>query len=478
MQAIFVGLIFISYFLSASSFPSSTGESNSVRRLQSGGTLIQLSRRGSLADEETGLLNQEALDAHLRYVLRKQIVGAMNYYKNTGSVLATFDMTPVQLENAYNSGTLPLVTEGTSDTSEEPIAASRLLSPAGNVTRTDRPFTIAQIAAGSPPVPMLNLGAKDLIWAAPITIGTPPKQFLVSIDTGSSDLFVASDKCPLDQCAKKNIYTPGKSSTSTPLKRSYSISFGDGSTVKADVLSDTVSMGGISIPNIGMGAVTQLSLEFQSSSGDTSDGLMGFAFPSLSQSQTTPFFTALTASDPQQGIIGTKFVGRSVAGSELTIGGVNPASFKGQFTTLNVLAMTGKPAAFWDVAFGGASVNGKSVTLTSTIATIDTGTSIIGVPMVDAKSIYANIPGAISQGGGQFAFPCTALPMVSMNFGGKTFAINPLDMSIGKDKQGNCIGGIVGLNKKGVWLVGQVFLKNVYTVYDQKNFTVSFADLA
>lgn len=35
--------------------------------------------------------------------------------------------------------------------------------------------------------------------------------------------------------------------------------------------------------------------------------------------------------------------------------------FIARFTTLNVLAMTGMPAAFWDVALGGVTVDGRIV---------------------------------------------------------------------------------------------------------------------
>ncbi|KAH9823191.1 aspartic peptidase A1 [Melampsora americana] len=468
-------------FGSSLAAPVDDGPSSLARRLPSGATVYQLSRMGSLVDED-GILDQEKFDNHIRYVLRKQIEGAMNYYMNTGNVLATFNMTPYQLEDAYNTGALPLVEDTPTDGTAAAVRVSQTVGSAEtpSISRSQSgpisPLLRASARGGA--VPMNNLAGKDLIWAAPIQIGTPSKTFFVSIDTGSSDLFVASDRCPTAQCAGKNLYLPSESATAVPTGRNFSIGFGDGSSVKAVVMRDTVTVAGQTLPNMGFGAVTQLSPQFQSSTGDTSDGLMGFGFPSLSQSKSDPFFTTLTKADPQMGVIGTKFVGRSVSGSELTLGGVNPLSFRGPFTTLNVLAMTGQQAGFWDVEFEGASVNGRPVQLTSTIATIDTGTSIIGVPQADARAIYASIPGSAAKGGGQYSFPCAANPMLSMNFGGRAFNVNPQDMSIGKDRQGNCVGGIVGTDRQGVWLVGQVFLKNVYTAYDQRNYTVSFADLA
>ncbi|KAA1119092.1 hypothetical protein PGT21_014932 [Puccinia graminis f. sp. tritici] len=481
MQAIFIVISFLALLQASNvaAFPTDSSEPKYSTRPSSSSTVLQLSRRGSLTDEKTGLLDQKTLDAHLRYVLRKQVIGAMNYYKNTGSVLATFNMTPFQLEDVYQSGSVPLITsddtpEGTNKTegSDQPLSSLRA------VNQPETTDTISRSRAQGRTIPLDNLGEKDLIWAATVQVGSPPKTFLVSVDTGSSDFFLASNRCPTAQCARKNIYVPQHSSHARPTNKSYTISFGDGSSVKADLMIDSVTIGDFTLPNIGVGAVTQLSSQFQSSTGDTSDGLMGFGFPSLSQSKATPFFTALTKANGQQGVMGSRFSRKSDRGSEITIGGVNPAAFVGSFTTLNVMAMEGHPPAFWDVSFDGAIVNGQPLKLASKIATIDTGTSVIGVPLEDAQAIYASVPGAMSSGGGQFTFPCESMPFVSMVFGGRRFDINPLDMSIGKDKHGRCVGGIIGLEKKGVWLVGQVFLKNVYTVYNQRNYTVSFADLS
>jgi hypothetical protein len=58
---------------------------------------------------------------------------------------------------------------------------------------------------------------------------------------------------------------------------------------------------------------------------------MGFGFPSLSQSKATPFFTALTKASGQQGVMGSRFSRKSDRGSEITIGGVNPAAFVGSW---------------------------------------------------------------------------------------------------------------------------------------------------
>lgn len=98
---------------------------------------------------------------------------------------------------------------------------------------------------------------------------------------------------PTAQCAGKNLLVSSQvslalcslalvvpyilrsqSSTSAKTANTFQISFGDGSAVRANVLTDVVSIGGLAITNSGVGAVTQLSQSFTNAGGDTSDGFV------------------------------------------------------------------------------------------------------------------------------------------------------------------------------------------------------------
>ncbi|KAF8756165.1 Xylanase inhibitor N-terminal [Rhizoctonia solani] len=339
-------------------------------------------------------------------------------------------------------------------------------------------------AAQNTTITLTDIGP-DLLWSGPVTVGS--KTFNVDFDTG-----------PAAQCAGKNIYTPSQvshiflilnadlrhaysvqSSTSAKTPNTFQISFGDGSAVRANVFTDTVSIGGLAITNSGVGAVTQLSQSFTNAGGDTSDGLMGMAFPVLAESKQTPYFSNLAKLSPTQGMMSFKFVGKNAPGSELTVGGMNTAAFIGQVAFSPVLTTQGQPPSFWTINMGQASVGGKPVQTASQFATIDTGTSVVIAPQADAQAIYAAIPGSKLGQNGLFTYPCNANPDVALNFAGQNFNIKAADMSLGSDATNTtCVGAIVPSAQRNAWLVGDSFLKNVYTVFDQTNLQVGFAKLA
>ncbi|KAB0357739.1 hypothetical protein FD754_001895 [Muntiacus muntjak] len=61
-----------------------------------------------------------------------------------------------------------------------------------------------------------------------ITIGTPPQQFQVVFDTGSSDLWVPSVYCQSSSCSTHNTFNPTQSSTFQDVRRTVNLSFGSG----------------------------------------------------------------------------------------------------------------------------------------------------------------------------------------------------------------------------------------------------------
>uniref|UniRef100_A0A8B9Y9M9 Peptidase A1 domain-containing protein n=1 Tax=Bos mutus grunniens TaxID=30521 RepID=A0A8B9Y9M9_BOSMU len=85
--------------------------------------------------------------------------------------------------------------------------------------------------------PLRNI--RDLFYVGNITIGTPPQEFQVIFDTGSSDLWVASIFCNSSSCAAHVRFRHHQSSTFRPTNKTFRITYGSGR-MKGVVVHDTV----------------------------------------------------------------------------------------------------------------------------------------------------------------------------------------------------------------------------------------------
>ncbi len=73
-----------------------------------------------------------------------------------------------------------------------------------------------------------------------------PRHDTVDFDTGSSDLFLPTPMCGAN-CSGHQLYDPRASSTAKDLHKTFSLSFGDGSTAKGEQFTDVVSIAGLTV---------------------------------------------------------------------------------------------------------------------------------------------------------------------------------------------------------------------------------------
>jgi len=229
-------------------------------------------------------------------------------------------------------------------------------------------------------------------------------------------------------------------------------------------------------------------------------GLMGLAFQSLASTGAPPFWQALTSGNQLSAPEMSIWLGRDLnpasqtslaPGGVFTLGGTNSTLFSGDIEFLDLVAAP----SFWLLTLSSLTVNGAAVTLsTNTLSAIDTGTTLIGGPHADVVSFYNAIPNSFSLGSanpGFYAFPCNTEVTVSMSFGGKSWEISPQDFNVGQTTGGSnpsCQGAIFDLslgsdntpgeNNNPSWIVGDTFLKNVYTVFRSTPASVGFAELS
>ncbi|KAF9221231.1 acid protease [Gyrodon lividus] len=314
----------------------------------------------------------------------------------------------------------------------------------------------------------------NTLWYGTISVGTPPNTFTVDFDTGSSDLFLPGPNCG-SSCSGHTVYDPSSSSTSMNLGTTFNHTYGDGSNVSGEQYSDTVSIVGLTATSQTLGAAEEYSSGLESSQFPA-DGLMGMAFQSISNYDASPVFqTLVSQGQTDEPVFAFKL---ATSGSELYIGGTNSALYTGDFRYIPVTQ-----EGYWEVNMDSVDGNGQTV-LSNIDSIIDTGTSlIVGTPS-DVATFYQAIGGTDASntvGEGYYTFPCDSVPSVSLTFGGASFPISPETFNLGQASSGSsdCVGGIVGQDTGSTfWIIGDVFLANVYTAFDVGNMRVGFATLA
>lgn len=347
--------------------------------------------------------------------------------------------------------------------------------------------------AGAADISMIDQ-SQDASYLATVNIGTPPQKMNVVLDTGSSDLWVATDQCT--NCISATpLFQTSQSSSAQFSSSTVKLTYGSGA-VAGNLAQDTVTMAGFNIPKQIFVAVTDVSQNFLEGSNS---GILGLAFQPLAVTQTMPFWQALIQANqlsaPEMSFHMARLVDVNNApaetfGGTFTLGGTNSSLYTGNIEFLNIVV---SPPTFWLLSLTKVTVQGKTVAITtgdSAISAIDTGTTLIGGPSKDVAAIYNAIPGsqAVPQSGGLYAFPCNTAVSVTMSFGGQSWAISTADMIVSQVPQTTfCVGGIFDLTQGAnippnsgnpSWVVGDTFLKNVYSVFRSSPPSVGFAQLS
>lgn len=299
-----------------------------------------------------------------------------------------------------------------------------------------------------------------------IALGTPNQSFKVVFDTGSSNLWVPSHSCWSPACFIHSTYKSSKSSTYHKDGENFEIQYGSGG-VKGFLSQDTVSLGGVAASNVTFGEVTTLSgLSFLAAKFD---GILGMGFRSISVKNITTIFEELV----NQGQIpeaSFSFYLSRVAGSttgRLVLGGLNPNYFTGDLKYYPLISET-----YWVIALKSFQIN--NVTITAEKGILDTGTSL----MVGSADLINNITSQI----GIVDSSCAGiekLPDVTINISGDNYVLTYNDYVLKVSLMGysQCVCGFMAMELPwpNTIIMGDVFLKTYYTLFDMTHKQVGLA---
>jgi len=313
-------------------------------------------------------------------------------------------------------------------------------------------------------------------YYGPISIGTPPQKFNVVFDTGSSNLWVPSKSCALLNIACKlhSKYDSSKSSTYVKNGTAFAIRYGSGS-LSGFTSEDSVTVGSVTVPNLQFAeAVKEPGVAFIAAHFD---GIMGFGFPEISVNGMPPFFQAALAAGVIKEAKFAFYLEKSGStGGELSLGGADSTKYTGDFTYTPITIK-----GYWQFDVSEVKVAGAKFADT-TKAIADTGTSLLAIPKSSLTSLLTKFPsGAVKPlAAGEYTVDCSKIsemPAISFTIAGKDFVLEGSDYVL--SISGQCLLGLMGIDvpppRGPLWILGDVFLRKYYTVFDYGNSQIGFA---
>ncbi|XP_057583937.1 pregnancy-associated glycoprotein 2-like [Hippopotamus amphibius kiboko] len=311
---------------------------------------------------------------------------------------------------------------------------------------------------------------KDIYYVGNITIGTPPQEFKVIFDTGSSCMWVPSIHCSSPSCRSHNLFNPQLSSTLRLTGQSINFKYSTGR-MAGVVAYDTLRI--MNLVDLGQPFVLT---ETQSGFDHAPfDGVLGLGYPSLGPKRITPVLENLM----KQGLISQPvfafyFSTRNKNGSVVMFGGVDHSYHKGQLKWIPVSQIR-----LWYITMNRITM--KEVTVGcyhGCKAILKTGTTLLAGP----TRLVTNIQKLINAVpyGEEYQVPCSniqSLPTIIFTIGGNDYPV-PSEAYIWKVR-GHCIsmfrGGAEDLSELETWILGDIFLRLYFLVYDHKNNRIGLA---
>ncbi|KAG1379752.1 hypothetical protein G6F61_004663 [Rhizopus arrhizus] len=303
-----------------------------------------------------------------------------------------------------------------------------------------------------------------------ISIGTPPQPFQVVFDTGSADLWVISSDCRNAVCqSHPTAYDADRSSTFEDEEAYTQIEYGTGS-VYGQLGRDQVQLGSsepLTIDHQAFIHILSLSRDFV---GTPFQGIFGLGLPRIASSEQDPPVISMVL----QGVIDQPvfaIYSQHEAG-EIDFGGIDNDRFVGQLRFVDVI-----DHGYWMIQLVGAQFD--DLYYPKRKAIVDSGSTLIIMPKKDAEIYHRRVPGAVKNGDGTWSFPCQNIQLLEplilhTQNGPLVLPPEALFLTPMYPTSRMCLSGVSG-QKVQSWVLGDVFLKHFYTVFDIGRRQIGFA---
>ena len=326
------------------------------------------------------------------------------------------------------------------------------------------------LTKSSTAIPIKNY--QNSLYTGIISIGTPAQSFPMIFDTGSSSVLIASKECKSDYCKKQKSFDHSKSSTYEQGTITSRITFGTGR-IETQFSKDKVSLGPIEVKSACIGEI--LKEEGEVFDQTQFSGIVGLSYPSLSINEQTPLFDSIIDSKQLDKNVMTFYYSKSEGQKgQMTLGYIDDSKYKGDINYYTVIEKK-----YWSIKLTDILVNGTSLGVCSDSnpcsAIIDTGTSMISGPSADVDKLLNKLPDEAN---------CSSSkgPEITFKFGDGveyTLYSNEYNVNSIVDHRMECTSlfDTIELPRRNgpAWIIGEVFMKKYYTIFDRDSDRVGFA---
>jgi len=325
------------------------------------------------------------------------------------------------------------------------------------------------------------------MYTGKVKIGSNKQEFDLIIDTGSSTLWVEETGCSL--CADfDHKFNPSKSTTFKPSTNQQTITYGDGSYVLGTVSQDLIFIGDDVVLNTTSNFLLVTTATMSTDNDNVYDGILGLGFSSLNFNNPT-LIDSLYASKAITSRLFALYLNRlgkigddegyGSFPSTLEIGTFDYLKYTGN-SSPEVFTFPITSTGYWstDKVTG---LNLGAVSITAPLPVIfDSGTSLIVIDTTSFLKLYSALNEdytcALSDDGSLLACYCKSTSdMPNMVLTSTLYEFTIPSNNVWYREKDVCLL-LVSSGSEDFWILGDVFLRDFYVVYNMDAMTVTIAN--
>lgn len=298
----------------------------------------------------------------------------------------------------------------------------------------------------------------NISYYTEVELGTPGQVIQVTFDTSRAYSWVPA-RAALASVSSHSWYAPEQSTTNSPVNRQFHEDHGDGKWER-----DLLKIGSLRVEAFEFGSVANITnISYESRKWD---GIFGLGFSGAS----VPFLQMLANEKQIDEPVFAFYLGRREGSSELALGGLAPERHQGR---IHFFGLAAQPEPLWSVDLDAVWVGYIKCFYGAKVAYANPLLSYVFGPPYQVKS-FAEAWGTRPGSYGLVQIPCDKDgPSLVFRIHGRDFELTKADLLLSTGSK--CFLAVAEASTGGFWILGQVFQRKYYTVFDAGRRRLGFA---